>query len=214
MIQVASSGAILHAGPSVMLDPAGHAKNTGCMLHKGYERAETYKCAEVLKSRLEQHNIKTLLTRAPGEVIVHPLQNASFANRVNTNLFIQLHFVKATDRPTVTIHHLMFDPVLDNVQRAKRKLEFTPIHEAHFKNIDKTKNFALNCSKSCKSALTATSWLVGKKPLGIPLKPLTGICCPAIIIEAELTQDDQWQDLIEPLTQAILAQATLAEVQP
>lgn len=189
-----------------MLDPAGHAKNTGCMLNKGYERAETYKCAEVLKSRLEQLNIKTLLTRAPGEVIVHPLQNASFANRVNANLFIQLHFVKATDRPTITVHHLMFDPVLDNAQRAKRKLEFTPIHEAHFRNIDTTKNFATSLLKTYKSALTATSWHVTKKPLGLPLKPLTGICCPAIIIEAELTQDDQWQDLVEPLLQAIIAE--------
>ena len=53
---------------TIMIDPAGHAKNTGRKLSDGYERAETLKFAEALKVTLEElYKAKALLTRAPGE---------------------------------------------------------------------------------------------------------------------------------------------------
>ena len=189
---------------TIMINPAGHAKSTGCMLIKNYERAETLQCAETLKRNLEAQHAKVMLTRAPGEEIV-PLQNASFANRVGVDLFVDLHFVKADgNTPTITFYYLTFDPVLDNAQRSGDKHSFVPINQAHFRNIDQTKKVAFDCNREIKRSLSGSAWQVYKKPLALPLKPLIGIQPPAILIECGLLHDQQWQEVTPFLTEILL----------
>jgi len=186
-----------------MIDPAGHAKQPGRQLHHGYERAETFKCAQALKRNLEQHDdIRVLLTRAPGEEIV-PLQNASFANRSNAALFISLQFYKETsEKPRVTLYYMMIDSILDNAKQPKETPCFVSIDQAHRHFVGQSKQYGATILHQLSSL---QSWLIGPKVIGLPLINLHGIAAPALCVEVGLHRDDQWQDLIEPLSKGILA---------
>ena len=125
----------LHAKPKlIMLDPAGHAKDTGRQLNHGYERAETYKCAETIKRGLERlDDVRVILSRTPGEELV-PLQNASFANRFNADLVIRLSFYKEnTDKAKINLYYLQIDTLDDKGESTTSP--FTPINQAHLDNI-------------------------------------------------------------------------------
>ena len=188
----------------IMIDPAGHAKQTGRKLRQGYERAETYAFASALKTALEQRMplLRVVLTRTPGTAIV-PLQNASFANRLPADLFIQLSFYKETaEKPTVSIYHLVFDPILDNAKREPNPIGFIPIHQAHYTSLAETKNI----TQTFKTTLSSTQTTHGFTCLdvyGLPIKALVGITAPAITIECGLLEDKQWQQLVDPLVESI-----------
>lgn len=189
----------------IMIDPAGHAKNPGRRLHKGYERAETYKCAEALKNRLEKNfNVRVLLTRAPGDEIV-PLQNASFANRLNIDFFLRINFyIQEASRPKIFLYQELFDPIIDNVKRPFDPFAFVPVYQAHFKNIHQTKALANQLTSLLRAEQHQKSFDVSG-PYGIPLKPLVGIVAPALIVEMCLpSHDNQWESLIEPLAESIV----------
>lgn len=185
---------------TIMIDPAGHAKHTGRQLHQGYERAETYKCAEALKSALEQRfdNVRVILTRAPGDEIV-PLQNASFANRLNVDFFVRLNFYKEdTQKPQISLYHLVFDPIVDGAKRMSDSTNFIPIHQAHYANIHQSTTIATKM----KYQLSQPDYLKlfdVQGVNGLPIKPLVGIQAPALTIEIGLLSDDQWNITVEPL---------------
>lgn len=184
----------------IMIDPAGHAKNPGRRLHKSYERAETYKFAEALKNRLERNfYVRAVMTRALGDEIV-PLQNASFANRLNVDFFLRINFyVQDFALPKVFLYNVVFDPIIDNVKRSFDPFAFVPVHQAHFKNIHQTEALARHLATLLK-AEQFTKLFDVSGPYGLPLKPLVGIIAPAIALEICLpSQDNQWESLIEPL---------------
>jgi N-acetylmuramoyl-L-alanine amidase len=189
---------------TIMLDPAGHAQQTGRKLLSGFERAETFKCAEALKDSLEKYTSATrvILTRAPGEVLV-PLQNASFANRLNVDFFASIHCVKAdNEKPHITVYYQEIDPLIDNAQHTEKPHAFTPLHHAHFNSIHRSSDSA----KALKKILSSAEYQKDFDcygAYGLPLKSLMGITAPAIVIEIGLCSDDQWKFFIEPLTQGL-----------
>lgn len=197
-----ATSACLHAKSKlIMIDPAGHAKDTGRQLHHGYERAETYKCAEAIKKGLERlDDVRAILSRTPGEELV-PLQNASFANRFNVDLVIRLSFYKeTTDKAKIHVYHLQIDALEDKGKTGNSP--FTPINQAHIDNIQTSLNYAQKLvgalsDSSYQSLLTCTD------PKGLPLKPLIGIVSPAILIEVGLPKDDQWQPMSEALISSL-----------
>jgi N-acetylmuramoyl-L-alanine amidase len=197
-----TASACLQANPKlIMLDPAGHAKDTGRQLHHGYERAETYKCAEVLKRGLEHlDDVRVILSRTPGEELV-PLQNASFANRFNADLVVRLSFYKETsDKAQIHLYYLQIDP-LDDKNRVGQS-PFTPINQAHIDNIQTSLNYAQKLANALSDA-SYQALLTCADPKGLPIKPLIGIVSPAILIEIGLPKDDQWQPLCEALISSL-----------
>lgn len=188
----------------IMIDPAGHAKSPGRKLHKNYERAETYKCAEALKRSLEQNfHVRVILTRDPGDEIV-PLQNASFANRLNIDFFLRINFyTKDLPKPKLGLYNLVFDPIIDTVNRPFNPQAFIPVNQAHFKCVSLTKSLASQMTSLLGAAHYQKLFDIGQ-PCSLPLKPLVGITAPALLLEACLPwQDDQWNDLVTPLAESI-----------
>lgn len=185
----------------IMLDPAGHAKDTGRQLHHGYERAETYKCAELLKRGLERlDEVRVIMSRSTGEELV-PLQNASFANRFNVDLVIRLSFYKGTsDKAQIHVYYLQIDAFDDKAKSGNTP--FTPINQAHLDNIQTSINYAQRLTTALGDA-AYQSLLTCADPKGLPLKPLIGIISPAILIEIGLPKDDQWQPICEPLISSL-----------
>ncbi len=184
----------------IMIDPAGHAKQAGRQLYNGYERAETYKCAEALKTAIEQRfdNVHVILTRAPGDEIV-PLQNASFANRLNVDFFMRLHFYKAeTEKPQITLYNLVFDPIVDSAKRKNKHIDFIPIHQAHYANVRQSSTIATNLQRQLSGPDYLKLFDV-QGVFGLPIKHLVGIQAPALTLEIGLLSDDQWNNMIGPL---------------
>lgn len=191
---------------NIVIDPAGHAKDVGRTLFKGYERTETYACALALKSALEQRSSRVTvnLTRAPGEEVV-PLQNASYANRTHATLFIRLQMVTSTvGAPFVDVYTLTFDPVLDNTPYQPAAGGFIPLDHAHRIHGDKTKLLAATCRNQLKQSLPAP-WRVSNQIIGLPLMPLRGIIAPAFAIEIGLANsNEEWKELLPALVDSLL----------
>ncbi|MFA5306242.1 MAG: N-acetylmuramoyl-L-alanine amidase [Candidatus Babeliales bacterium] len=189
---------------TLMIDPAGHAQQTGRKLWTVFERAETFKCAEALKIAFENYSntVRVILTRAPGEEII-PLQNASFANRLGVDFFLRIQCTKDDgEKPSLTIYYHEHDPLIDKAQRAAQPYAFTPIAHAHFHNIGRS----ISIAQSLNNALSASDYqknFLCNGTYGLPLKPLVGITAPALIIEIGLCADDQWQLFVDPIVREL-----------
>ncbi len=185
----------------IILDPAGHAKSTGRVLHQSYERAESLHCAQALKQALENHeNLRVIITRTPGDA-VGSLQAASFANRLSADLFIRIQLCKeGADKPQLTVYHLAYDPVVDFAKRVAQPLTFTPLHQAHYGALHTSVAYGNDLLKKLRGH---SSFDVAGL-YGLPLKSLVGITAPALLLEISVpTRDDQWHVLIEALAQGI-----------
>lgn len=167
---------------TIMLDPAGDAKNVGRILYSNFERGATLQFAQQLKQQIMQRypRVEVILTRTAGETL-EILQGASFANRLNVDLYISLNFYKEADiKPKVFLFYFRNQTFFNCFPTTG--LHFYPYHEAYTINFNKTK----------KCALLMQKWLQRKEykhyfdctdAIGIPFRPLVGILPPAIGIE-------------------------------
>ena len=185
-----------------MLDPAGDAQHAGRKIGDYLERGATLQFSNALKKSIEEAHsgIRVVLTRFPGETI-QPRQNASFANRLDVDLYLSLHFFKQTTRKSLL--HLFFfclDATTDFWSDQTPKLAFIKSSKIHKQSIRISKSWAQalfeNMQPHSKNFDTS-------KPLGIPFKPLHGLKAPSIGIEASLTNPEEWQRYIQPITDGI-----------
>lgn len=188
----------------VMINPAGHAKSVGRRIVDDYERSISFKMAEVLKERLQkEYGLRVILTRYPGEEIVE-LQNASFANRLGVDFYIDLRICRQSlVKPKIFIYHLIYNPVIDLVPRTFDPYKFVPVKKAHFFNISKTVDYATKL----KNILSQQNYKKSFDCLGVfgvPIKPLAGIVAPAICLELSISSQDQWKThFIDPIVKAL-----------
>ena len=187
----------------IMIDPAGDAHHKGRLLHQSYERAITYKWAETLKKKLESDSTLVLLTRTPGEELL-PFQVPSLTNRLNVDLFIRLQCYKdQLEKPTLFIYNLVFDPVMDFIQRNTSAYSFIPLHQAHFKNIKNSCSVGKKIYQSLSHNYNNKQYEV-LGPYGLPLKALVGISSPSVLLELCLAEKDtDWELLADPIATSL-----------
>lgn len=185
---------------TIMLDPAGDAKHTGRTINNTFERGITLQYAEQLKHALENsdHNIKVYLTRFPGEMI-HPLQNANYANRLNVDLYININFYQETSTvPKLFLYQFSYH---DDFVTPSNKLALLPYDQAHLLHNTTTQKW----SELIKEILikdTQKKFTV-HGTYKLPFKPLMGVISPAIGIEIGLKTPQDWQPYVTPITHAI-----------
>jgi hypothetical protein len=191
----------LQADITVMLDPAGHAKQTGRQLEQSFERSETLKWATCLKNELERLGLSVALTRSPGEELV-PLQAASFANRTNTKLFIRLQLYRhESPKPCLNLYRLEYDPMLESANQSAT-MAFTPVYQAHLPARSSTIALCQQLSQGLQAPHYASSFTF-EGCLALPLKNHVGIQAPALTLEAGINQDTQWDVFVPALAQQI-----------
>lgn len=188
---------------TIMLNPAGDAQYAGRTIDGTFERGITLQCVERLKQELESRysKVRVILTRVPGETIQH-LQNASFANRLDVDLYISINFFpKKTGNPFLYLYYFCLNSVTDSWNIGNNNLTFTPYNKAHIAQLPLTKKIATTMfesfSKPCKNSFTP------HPPLGMPFAPLIGIKAPAIGIEMSLQHSHDWPLFIPILTDSI-----------
>jgi N-acetylmuramoyl-L-alanine amidase len=188
--------------PVIMINPAGHAGDPGRSLN-GFERAATFRFAQELQGALERLNdCRVVLTRVPGEKIVD-FQNASFANRLNVDLFTSIHLFKIdSEKPIVYIYQHVADPIGDFAHRSFPPLKIMPVLQAHQVNISKSKGMGEKLASIFLSSENQRLFDFGGF-YGIPLKPLCGIVAPAILLEIGVNQDDDWQVVLDAIIQGL-----------
>ncbi len=189
---------------TVMLDPAGHAKQPGRQLYESFERAETYRCVEQLKKTLEaKSDLRVLVTRAPGEEIV-PLQNASFANRTGVDLFVTVHLFKEdAEQPSINVAYLTYDTLLDQTHKDYKKTDFVPVYQAHCLALATTKRWSEQMIKHLTTTVSKR-WSVGQQALALPLKELQGVAAPAVVVELGVHADREYNEITEQLAETIM----------
>ncbi len=187
----------------VILDPAGDAKKTGRCIGDSFERGLTLQCAEKIKTCLEQRHshVKVMITRLPGD-IVYDLQNASLANRVNADLFINLNFYHSTEtKPTVFLYQFSYG---NDFATHQPGLVFHTYDQAYKIN----KNSSDMLMQLCTAQLTQPQYnnLFTVSTLhALPIKPLIGVIAPSIAVEIGLKNKDAWATFVEPLAATISA---------
>lgn len=185
-----------------MLDPAGDAQHAGRKIDDYFERGITLQCAEALKKSLESTHsgIRVVLTRFPGETI-QPQQNASFANRLNADLYISINFFKQTaQKPLLHLFFFCLEPTTDFWFGLDSELAFIKSNEIHKQAITTSKKWAHLLFEHLQ--LHNNIFKI-TQPLGIPFKPLYGLKSPSIGIEASITRPEEWQLYIQPLQNSI-----------
>ena len=186
---------------SLMLDPAGDAKNSGRMLNDNFERGITLQCTEQLKKILEAAipDLRVILTRFPGESI-EPLQNANFANRLEVDLYVSIHFYQEQEtKPHLYIYYVSYN---DTFITKTYDLCLYPYDQAHRINGQKTRNLVTTLKNSLSEKKYARLYDL-KGCFGLPFKPLIGIKAPSIAIEISLKKSADWHTCVQPIANGI-----------
>jgi len=191
-----------HAQHIIIIDPAGDAKRTGRRIGDSFERGLTLQCAEKIKELIETStpHVKVIITRMPGD-IVYDLQNASLANRIHADLFINLNFYHSQEtKPTIFLYQFSYG---NDFACCSQGLALNTYDQAYRINKNKTDEicqlFQKTLSQQKYKSLFATAGIYS-----LPIKPLIGIVAPSIAIEAGLKNKELWLSCCEPLARAIV----------
>lgn len=183
---------------TLMLNPDGDAKIAGRVLNDSFERGITLQFCTKLKKELEKkyNNLRVVLTRFPGETIEH-LQNANFANRLNADFYLSIHFYQETEiLPNLYIYYFLKEPFFSSNPVS---LHFYTFDNAHLLNIQKTIQYA----KQLKNELKENNKFKTNNEIGLPFKPLVGIVAPSLAIEAGIKDSQSLDVYLEPISEAI-----------
>lgn len=187
----------------LVLDPSGDAKKTGRIIGDSFERGLTLQCAEKIKALIEAQfsHVKIIITRLPGD-IVYDLQNASLANRINADLFININFYLSADtKPTLFLYQFSYGNDFVPHQSGLSCNTYDQAYKIYKTITDETvKLFTTHLSHAHYKNLFTLSG-----PHALPIKPLIGIIAPSIAIEAGLKNKESWHMFIDPLVATIIA---------
>ncbi|MFA6066758.1 MAG: N-acetylmuramoyl-L-alanine amidase [Candidatus Babeliaceae bacterium] len=191
---------------TIVLAPAGDAKNTERVVYNNFECALTLQYAQELKTALtEMMPYSTvIITRHAGD-IVEPLYNAALANRLQADLYISLHaFQEKELLSSLGLYYVMYNPVTDLWHKKSTKLECTPYTMAYLDNLVITQSYAFFLEKSLLSEQKKYGFAT-KKTVGMPFKPLLGVHVPAVALEIGVTEKQNIIAHVMPVATAINA---------
>lgn len=187
----------------LVLDPSGDAKKTGRVIGDSFERGLTLQCAEKIKELIEAQlsHVKIIITRLPGD-IVYDLQNASLANRINADLFININFYLSREtKPTLFLYQFSYGNDFAPYQSGLSCNTYDQAYKTNKTATDEiTKLFTTHLSHTNYKNLFTLSG-----PHALPIKPLIGITPPSIAIEGGLKNKESWHMFIDPFVATIIA---------
>jgi len=187
---------------TLMLDPYGDAQHTGRVIDGTFERGITLQCTEYLKKEINQKfpNVRVIISRVPGE-IVEPLQNASFANKLQVDLYISFCFYP-TEKIPLPVHVYFYEKNQTDAWHTSEQLAWYTVDTIYLAHLFKTKEFVQTLYTIFDKPLYK-SLFIAHAPVGIPCMQLKGINAPACIIEIGLHKKDDWKTIVPAFLQTI-----------
>lgn len=186
---------------TIMLDPAGDARETGRTIEDSLERALTIQFAQQLKESIESYlpNSNVMITRSAGEVM-QPLQNCNFANRMVVDLYISINFVHAVNKkPTLYLYQFSLG---DTFMTPSYDLCMLPYDKAHQKSASTSTQYG-NTIKQFLSDKEYQRLFTTAGFYQLPFAPLIGIQAPAIGLEMSIPSKKDWQKFVQPTALSI-----------
>ncbi len=184
---------------TLVLDPAGDAEYPGRQIAGCFERGIALQCCQQLQQRIQtlMPQVHVMLSRSAGEYR-DPLQSAAFANRVNADLCISLHFYYTEyTHPHSYVYYYARHPQTD-FWHPTHKLTLYPHHQAHIPFIQHSHNIAHILAHQLTNCL-GSHMAIGPI-VGLPFAPLCGMHVPAIALEVGMRTDDEWQAYLNDWT--------------
>ncbi len=181
---------------TLMIDPAGDARDPGREIDDSFERTLTMQCAEELKKTLEPKipGLRVILTRFTGE-IVEPSQTSSFANRLKVDVFISLHFYETKEKmKKIAVYQYLLNPATDFIEKKRDELTLLPYDQAYRFSTKKSGSYAESLFNFCKDEGKQFK-IACAEPLALPFKPLMGITAPALGIEIGIKKKEDVKDI-------------------
>lgn len=189
---------------TIMIDPAGDARNPGREIDETFERGLTLQFAQELKKLIESQitGVRIILTRFQGETLEF-LQNASFSNRLQSDLYVSINFYQEENKiHNIYVYHLLYNPVTDLWDQRDSKLSFIPYDQAFKLSLKKTVMLANNITESLKKYSKEYHFFCHDL-MGIPFRPLIGISAPSFGIEMGISDKLGWKNFIIPISKAL-----------
>lgn len=186
---------------TIMINPAGDAKHTGRNIDSYFERGITLQYFEQCKKDLERAypRVHVVSTRVAGET-VQELQNANFANRLQVDLFLSIHFYQEKKvKSDIFLYYFSYG---DDFITKKYDLQFWPYDKAHLIHFDITHQWI----HTMKEHLTHKQYqhmFCVQGPFKLPFAPLIGITAPAIGIEIGLKNKNDWLCYVDPIVASL-----------
>lgn len=180
---------------TIMLDPYGDAQHTGRVIDGAFERGITLQCTEYLKKEINQKfpDMRVIISRVPGE-IVEPLQNASFANKLQVDLFISFCFYHTEKIPT-PVHIYFYEKNPADTWHKPEQLAWYSVDNIYLAHLGTTKKFVETLYTIFDKPLYKSVCMI-HAPIGIPCLQLKGINAPACSIEMGLLKKDDWKTIV------------------
>lgn len=186
---------------TIMLDPAGNARETGRIIEDSLERAITIQFVQKLQEEIESYlpNSNVIITRTPGEM-VYPLQNANFSNRLPVDLYININIaLKKNEKPSLFLYQFSLG---DTFVSRSYDLSMIPFDKAHQQTAQQSTIYAQQIKKSLATKEFKQLFLV-HGPYQLPFTPLVGIQAAALGLEVIVANKNEWKKFIQPLAQSI-----------
>lgn len=186
---------------TLMLDPAGDAQYPGRIIEDSFERGITLQCVEELQTTITKRFpfVRVVLTRLPGETR-QPLQNANFANRLDTDLYISIHCYSES-KPKSQLYLYYFSNNDSFISQPSPHALY-PYDKAHLISLKSTKAFGTIMERILRDPQYAHLFMLHGL-YTLPFAPLIGIKKPALAIEIGLKHKENWKLFIEPIIASI-----------
>lgn len=180
---------------TIILDPAGDAKNPGRSIGATFERTATLYVARHIKEHITRLDKKSLVlfARMPGEQ-VEAVEKYRLVQQCKPDLFVHLALYQSSDiKPQIHLYCNAPGPVTNNLLTCVDALQHA--YAAQSKKMLEAFYSAMQpLSRSCTT----------HAPFALPSCMLKGISSPAWIIEIGVKDTDDLAHCITPLAEHIL----------
>ena len=158
-------------------------------------------CCEVIKSSLETtYSHVTVVIMPTASKHTDPLRYASCTNALGADLYIMISFVYKK-QAELSLFYFSLDAQKNDFKKKKAQgIAFVPLDQAHIP----VQTLTQTCINHCYSVLNMyQSLFMCTTPVGFLCKPLLGLQCPALHVQATVLHDDDWRRYAAPTAQAI-----------
>jgi len=184
---------------TIMFAPFGNNSMQGRSLKSNFESSISHQFVHELAQELESNFPETHIQISHEKTdLLAPLQLAMMANRLPADLFVQFQFYHDHEA-TICLYHCSY---YNNFLSKCWDLSWCHADQAYLINKKNSASWAKKMANVLSSS-DYSKWFTVIGPHAIPLKPMIGIIAPALLIEIGLPNDDDWKQMIAPITESL-----------
>lgn len=180
-----------HKIPNILVLDSGSKASVRIVDGQTEYEIASYFC-KILQMLLQDSGWKVLLSKSHDNV--SNIQVASWANTIDTKLFININFYQTYhSKPEIDIYYTAYNMTTDFWTSVDTQLSFLACDNIYKKYIKQSRIYAVKLAEyiNCSEAI------------GMPLKNSIGINCPSITIDIGIANKGCLESILNPLASGI-----------